>query len=129
MFLIVYLLFSQRSDPIVVPEAPPSFSHSGSSRPAERIPLNGGASVDSGESKTCRAIKDQTRVSDRAPSSPPAVCFSSHLSELDSQLAALQNIADRLEMDFSHSRMVSGDVCWELLKIFRYPFINLSTTS
>ncbi|XP_038152752.1 ciliogenesis and planar polarity effector 1 isoform X1 [Cyprinodon tularosa] len=93
-----------------VPEAPPSFSHSGSSRPAERIPLNGGASVDSGESKTCRAIKDQTRVSDRAPSSPPAVCFSSRLSELDSQLAALQNIADRLEMDFSHSRMLVNKI-------------------
>ncbi|KAM9306622.1 LOW QUALITY PROTEIN: ciliogenesis and planar polarity effector 1 [Pholidichthys leucotaenia] len=36
----------------------------------------------------------------------PPTWFSSRLSELDAQLAALQNIADHLEKDFSQSRML-----------------------
>lgn len=39
------------------------------------------------------------------PSEIAAVWFSSHLSKLDSQLAALQNIADCLEKDLPQSRI------------------------
>ncbi|XP_047229174.1 ciliogenesis and planar polarity effector 1 isoform X4 [Girardinichthys multiradiatus] len=93
-----------------VPEASPSFSHSESSGAAERIALQDDAMVDSAESEICRATKAQRLVPDRAPSSPSSVWFYSRLSELDSQLAALQNIADHLEMDFSNSRMLVNTI-------------------
>ncbi|XP_071321560.1 ciliogenesis and planar polarity effector 1 [Trachinotus anak] len=60
---------------------------------------------DPSDSEICQAIRMQ-----RASSSPPAVWFSSRLSELDAQLAALQNIADHLEMDFSNSRMLVNTI-------------------
>ena len=62
--------------------------------------------VDPSDSEICRAIKSQSAAPPSASSAPPTVWFSSRLSELDAQLAALQNIADYLEMDFSNSRMV-----------------------
>ncbi|KAM4532203.1 ciliogenesis and planar polarity effector 1 [Fundulus diaphanus] len=92
------------------PEASPSFSHSEPSSVAERIGLQEDASVDSSGSEVCRAIKAQTRGPSRAPTSPSAVWFSSRLSELDSQLAALQSIADHLETDFSNSRMLVNTI-------------------
>lgn len=62
--------------------------------------------VDPSDSGICQAIKTQSGRPHSTSSTPPTVWFSSHLSELDAQLAALQNIADCLEMDFSNSRMV-----------------------
>ncbi|XP_035990365.1 LOW QUALITY PROTEIN: ciliogenesis and planar polarity effector 1 [Fundulus heteroclitus] len=92
------------------PEAHPSFSHSEPSSVAERIGLQEDASVDSSGSEVCRAIKAQARAPSRAPASPSAGWFSSRLSELDSQLAALQSIADHLETDFSNSRMLVNTI-------------------
>ncbi len=69
-------------------------------------------STDPSGSEIFRAIKTQS-VGPRSPSSTlPAVWFHSRLSELDAQLAALQNIADYLEMDFSNSRMVDKPVAF-----------------
>ncbi|KAK5616788.1 hypothetical protein CRENBAI_020476 [Crenichthys baileyi] len=93
-----------------VPEASPSFSHSEPGGGAERIALQDDAMVDPAESEIGRATKAQTLVPDGAPSSPSSVWFYSRLSELDSQLAALQNIADHLEMDFSNSRMLVNTI-------------------
>ncbi|GAA6217096.1 uncharacterized protein C5orf42 homolog [Lates japonicus] len=62
------------------------------------------------DSTICRAIKTQSVGPHTASSSPPTVWFSSRLSELDAQLAALQNIADYLEMDFSNSRMLVNTI-------------------
>lgn len=62
--------------------------------------------VDHSDSEICRAIKTQSVVPQRDSSSPPTAWFSSRLSDLDVQLAALQKIADHLEKDFSNSRMV-----------------------
>ncbi|XP_040012827.1 ciliogenesis and planar polarity effector 1 [Xiphias gladius] len=74
----------------------------------ERIPPQDMA--DPSYSEIFRAIKMQSVAPHRASSSPPTVWFSSHLSELDAQLAALQNIADYLEMDFSNSRMLVNTI-------------------
>ncbi|XP_068609265.1 ciliogenesis and planar polarity effector 1 [Brachionichthys hirsutus] len=60
--------------------------------------------------EVCCAIKTQGIGPRRASSTPPAVWFSSRLSELDVQLAALQNIADYLERDFSSSRMLVNTI-------------------
>ena len=38
---------------------------------------------------------------------PPIVQASARLSEMDAQLAALQRIADHMEMEFANSRLVS----------------------
>ncbi|XP_014824963.1 PREDICTED: uncharacterized protein C5orf42 homolog isoform X3 [Poecilia mexicana] len=89
-----------------VPEVSLSFSPSEPARAAERITLQDDALEDPSASEICRAIKAQSLVPDGAPSAPATAWFSSRLSEMDSQLAALQNIADNLEMDFSKSRML-----------------------
>ncbi|XP_017163381.1 uncharacterized protein C5orf42 homolog isoform X3 [Poecilia reticulata] len=83
-----------------------SFSPSEPARAAERITLQDEALEDSSASEICRAIKAQSLVPDGAPAAPATAWFSSRLSEMDSQLAALQNIADNLEMDFTNSRML-----------------------
>ncbi|XP_037341338.2 ciliogenesis and planar polarity effector 1 [Pungitius pungitius] len=62
------------------------------------------------DSNIFQAIKTQSDGPQRASSRPPTVWFSSRLSELDAQLAALQNIADNLEMDFSNSRMLVNTI-------------------
>lgn len=62
--------------------------------------------VDPSDSEICQAIKIPSAGLSSVSHSPPTVWFSSRLSELDAQLAALQNIADYLETDFTNSRMV-----------------------
>ncbi|XP_072227956.1 ciliogenesis and planar polarity effector 1 [Leuresthes tenuis] len=87
------------------PEESPSFCHyepsgiSGKNTPQDNV------MVDPSDSEICRAIKTQSVLPDTASASIPAVLFSSRLSELDAQVAAVQNIADHLEMDFSNSGM------------------------
>lgn len=44
----------------------------------------------------------------RTSSKPPTAWFSSHLTEMDAQLAAVQKIADSLEKDFSNTKMVQN---------------------
>lgn len=66
--------------------------------------------VDPSAPEICRAIKTQSAGPRGHSAKYPTVWFNSHLSELDTQLAALQNIADYLEMDFSNSRMVHKHV-------------------
>lgn len=111
-FLLFYLffLFSQKSETTEVLEVSLSFSSSEPARVAEKVTLQDDALEDSSASEICRVIKAQSLVRDRAPSASATAWFSSRLSEMDSQLAALQNIADNLEMDFSNSRMVHKDV-------------------
>ncbi|XP_028274109.1 ciliogenesis and planar polarity effector 1 isoform X3 [Parambassis ranga] len=66
--------------------------------------------VDQSDYEICRAIKNQSVVPQRDSSSLPTVWFSSRLSDLDVQLAALQKIADDLEKDFSNSRMLVNTI-------------------
>ena len=46
-----------------------------------------------------------------ASTGPQAAHFSSCLTEMDAQLAALQSIADHMETEFVHSRMVGVPLC------------------
>lgn len=57
-------------------------------------------------SELCRAARSPYVAPQDVSPSRPAGLFSSHLSEMDTQLAALQGIADSLETDFSNTRMV-----------------------
>ncbi|CAK6959484.1 ciliogenesis and planar polarity effector 1 [Scomber scombrus] len=66
--------------------------------------------VDPFDSEICQAIKIPNAEFNSAPYTPPTVWFSSRLSELDVQLAALQNIADHLEKDFTNSRMLVNTI-------------------
>uniref|UniRef100_A0A3B5A294 Ciliogenesis and planar polarity effector 1 n=1 Tax=Stegastes partitus TaxID=144197 RepID=A0A3B5A294_9TELE len=95
-----------------IPEESPSLSHIEPSRVSERIAPQDTGIVDPSDSQICQAIKKQSVAPRGASSSTPTVWFSSRLSELDAQLAALQNIADHLENDFSNSRMVHKHVCF-----------------
>ncbi|XP_056287984.1 ciliogenesis and planar polarity effector 1 isoform X2 [Pseudoliparis swirei] len=90
-----------------IPEESPSFSHIQRNSDPERIIQREMGELP--DSEICRAIKTQS-VAPRSASTPPTVWFSSRLSELDAQLAALQNIADELEMDFSNSRMLVNTI-------------------
>lgn len=54
----------------------------------------------------CQAARSPFVGSQDVSLKRPAVLFSSRLSEMDAQLAALQGIADSLETDFSNTRMV-----------------------
>ncbi|XP_068191690.1 ciliogenesis and planar polarity effector 1 [Antennarius striatus] len=56
------------------------------------------------------AIKTQSFGRHHASSTPPTVWFSTRLSELDVQLASLQNIADFLETDLCDSRMLVNTI-------------------
>ncbi|XP_022617819.1 protein JBTS17 [Seriola dumerili] len=91
-----------------IPEDTPLLSHIEPSTYPERITPQDMA--DPSDSEICQAIRTQSVGPHRASSSPPAVWFSSRLSEMDAQLAALQNIADHLEMDFSNSRMLVNTI-------------------
>lgn len=42
-----------------------------------------------------------------APSRAPVIQVSARLSEMDAQLAALQNIADHMEREFANTRLVT----------------------
>eukprot|EP00064_Thunnus_orientalis_P007705 superscaffoldBa00000871_g7727 len=66
--------------------------------------------VDPSDSEICQAIKIPSAGFNNASYTPPTVWFSSRLTELDAQLAALQNIADHLEMDFTNSRMLVNTI-------------------
>ncbi|XP_044029035.1 ciliogenesis and planar polarity effector 1 isoform X2 [Siniperca chuatsi] len=91
-----------------IPEESPSLSLIEPNRDPERITPQD--MVDPSDSEICRAIKTQSVGLHSASSTPPTVWFSSRLSELDAQLAALQNIADYLEIDFSNSRMLVNTI-------------------
>ncbi|CAJ1070587.1 ciliogenesis and planar polarity effector 1 isoform X1 [Xyrichtys novacula] len=91
-----------------IQEESPSCSHIEPMREPERVILED--VEDPSDSEIFQAIKDQSIRSQKTSSVPPEVWFSSHLSELDAQLAALQNIADYLEMDFSNSRMLVNTI-------------------
>lgn len=82
----------------------PSLSHTEPSRDAERITLENPEAPSDYE--ICRAVKTAIASPQEVSAKRPTVLFSSRLSEMDAQLAALQNIADSLETDFSNSRMV-----------------------
>ncbi|XP_026029615.1 ciliogenesis and planar polarity effector 1 isoform X4 [Astatotilapia calliptera] len=66
---------------------------------------------------------EPSRVSER--NTPLNIRFSSCLSELDSKLAALQNIADHLEKDFSNSGMLVNTI--EKLKPEKVPYVRTTT--
>lgn len=89
---------------IDIPEESPSLSHAESNRDIEKVIPRDVA--DSFDSKISQALKTQSVGPHRASSTSSTAWFSSRLSELDTQLAALQKIADYLEKDFSNSRMV-----------------------
>ncbi|CAG5867458.1 unnamed protein product [Menidia menidia] len=84
-------------------EESPSFSPREPRRVSEGNIVEDNVIVDPSDSLICRAIKSQRGLPSTASSLLPAVVFSSRLSELDAQMAAVQNIADRLEMDFLNS--------------------------
>ncbi|XP_061603123.1 LOW QUALITY PROTEIN: ciliogenesis and planar polarity effector 1 [Phyllopteryx taeniolatus] len=76
--------------------------------PRDREPekISPGYNEDSTDSELSKAIKTPRIDGPRdLPSETAAVWFSSHISKLDSQLAALQNIADCLEKDLPQSRL------------------------
>ncbi|XP_076614742.1 ciliogenesis and planar polarity effector 1 [Chaetodon auriga] len=91
-----------------IPEELPSLIHIEPDVDPERITPQHLA--DPSDSGICQAIKTQSVGPHSTSSTPPTVWFSSRLSELDAQLAALQNIADCLEMDFSNSRMLVNTI-------------------
>ncbi|KAM9820132.1 LOW QUALITY PROTEIN: ciliogenesis and planar polarity effector 1 [Neosynchiropus ocellatus] len=66
--------------------------------------------VEPPESAVCRAVKTPGTRSHTTSSTAPTVWFSSRLSQLDSQLAVLQNIADSLEKDFDNSRLLVNTI-------------------
>lgn len=82
----------------------PSLSRTEPSRDAGRITFEEPEAPSDYE--ICRAVKTAIARPQEVSSKRPTVLFSSRLSEMDAQLAALQNIADSLETDFSNSRMV-----------------------
>ncbi|XP_068429824.1 ciliogenesis and planar polarity effector 1 isoform X2 [Clinocottus analis] len=90
-----------------MPEESSLLSHIERNKAPERIIQQ--EMVELSDSEICRAIKTQ-RVGPHSASTSPTVWFSSRLSELDAQLASLQNIADCLEMDFSNSRMLVNTI-------------------
>lgn len=115
IFLIYYILITITSSwkfdpnvcctvPLDIPEESLSLGHIEPSRDPERFSPQ--HMVDQSDSEVCRALRTQSVGPHSASPPTPAVQFSSRLTELDAQLAALQNIADCLEKDFSNSRMV-----------------------
>ncbi|XP_030599039.1 ciliogenesis and planar polarity effector 1 isoform X3 [Archocentrus centrarchus] len=93
-----------------IPEEPPLLRHIDPSGVSEKNTPQNSITADPSDSEVLLAIKTQSIKPHRASSSPPTVWFSSRLSELDAQLTALQNIADSLEKDFSHSRMLVNTI-------------------
>lgn len=91
-----------------VPEESPYLSHIEPNMDPKRITQQD--LVDPSDSEIFQAIKAASVGPHSTSTTPPTVWFSSRLSELDTQLAALQNIADYMEKDFSNSRMVHNHV-------------------
>ncbi|XP_042251450.1 ciliogenesis and planar polarity effector 1 isoform X3 [Thunnus maccoyii] len=89
-------------------EGPPSHSYIEPNWDPERVAPQ--EIVDPSDSEICQAIKIPSAGFNNASYTPPTVWFSSRLTELDAQLAALQNIADHLEMDFTNSRMLVNTI-------------------
>lgn len=58
------------------------------------------------DSELCQAARSPFIGLQEVSLNRPALLFSSRLSEMDAQLAALQGIADSLETDFSNTKMV-----------------------
>lgn len=82
----------------------PSSSCSEPRKDAERIAVEDLEAPS--DSELCRAARSPYVAPQDVSPSRPAGLFSSRLSEMDTQLAALQGIADSLETDFSNTRMV-----------------------
>ncbi|XP_053708695.1 ciliogenesis and planar polarity effector 1 isoform X1 [Synchiropus splendidus] len=80
------------------------------SEPVKDEVTTGSNTVEPPESVVCRAIKTPGTISHTTSSTTPTVWFSSRLSQLDSQLAALQNIADSLEKDFDNSKLLVNSI-------------------
>lgn len=68
-----------------------------------------GVAAEEVKSEICREIKSQVVAPHRASAKPSTAWFSSHLTEMDAQLAAVQKIADSLEKDFSNTKMVQNN--------------------
>lgn len=79
-----------------------SLSHIEPNRDSERV------TTEEAKSEICRAIRNQVVPPPRTSSKPSTAWFSSHLTEMDAQLAAVQKIADSLEKDFSNTKMVQN---------------------
>ncbi|KAM3599738.1 uncharacterized protein V6R79_010631 [Siganus canaliculatus] len=93
-----------------IPEEPSSVSHTEPLSYLENQRTTPPDRADPCEPEVCRAIMTQSVEPLRASSSAPTGWFSSRLSEMDTQLAALQNIADSLEKDFVNSRMLVNTI-------------------
>ncbi|XP_074546537.1 ciliogenesis and planar polarity effector 1 isoform X2 [Halichoeres trimaculatus] len=89
-------------------EESPSCSHIELRKEPENITVTD--MEDPSDSEICQAIKTQSIQPQSSSATPPTVWFSSRLSDLDAQLAALQKIADCLEMDFSNTRMLVNTI-------------------
>lgn len=87
----------------VVADESPSLSHIETNGHVEKV------AAEEVKSELCRAINSQMFVPPRASSNPSTAWFSSHLTEMDAQLAAVQRIADSLEKDFSNTKMVTNN--------------------
>lgn len=87
---------------LVVAESP-SPSHIETNGDTEKV------AAEEVKSELCRAISSQMVAPSRASSNPSTAWFSSHLTEMDAQLAAVQRIADSLEKDFSNTKMVPNN--------------------
>lgn len=83
-----------------VANEPPSLSHTEPNRDSERV------TTEEVKSELCRAVRNQMVAPPRTSPQPSTAWFSSHLTEMDAQLAAVQKIADSLEKDFSNTKMV-----------------------
>ncbi|TNM91966.1 hypothetical protein fugu_018978 [Takifugu bimaculatus] len=90
----------QRTTHTVVADESPSLSHIETNGDAEKV------AAEEVKSELCRAINSQMVAPPRASSNPSTAWFSSHLTEMDAQLAAVQRIADSLEKDFSNTKML-----------------------
>lgn len=85
-----------------------SLSHIETNGEAEKV------AAEEVKSELCRAINRQMVAPPRASSNPSTAWFSSHLTEIDAQLAAVQRIADSLEKDFSNTKMVPNNDIYKM---------------
>lgn len=88
---------------VVVADESPSLGHIETNRDVEKV------AAEEVKSELCRAINSQMVAPPRASSNSTTAWFSSHLTEMDAQLAAVQRIADSLEKDFSNTKMVPNN--------------------
>lgn len=88
---------------LAVADESPSLSYIETNGDAEKV------AAEEVKSELCRAINSQMVARPRTSSNPSTAWFSSHLTEMDAQLAAVQRIADSLEKDFSNTKMVPNN--------------------